>query len=502
MQSLIRSAEVTGKLPFEAGRSSVSPAISRRHQWRLFLLALIGSDIITVGLAFWLAYTIRFNLSLPVFQLRVDPSFLFYQGLSLVLILFWMTIFILHGLYQRRNLLGGIKEYSLVFRATTIGILAVIVIGFLEPGFILARGWLLLAWPLTFLLVSTGRFGLRRLAYALRRRGYLLAPAVLIGVNEEAHSLAQQLVSWQTSGLRVVGFVDNHAECDVPVYQHLRVLGDIASLQTLIEKYDIEELILATSALTREDIVNIFKQYGFVNGLNLRLSSGLFEIVTTGVEVKELGCVPLVSINSLRMTGLDRLLKFIVDYTITLPALLLLIPLFALIALLIWLDSPGPVIYRRRVMGLHGRQFNAYKFRTMYLNGEEILSGYPELQVELAQNQKLKSDPRVTRVGRFLRKFSLDELPQLINVLKREMSLIGPRIISPEEMPRYNQWGMNLLTVYPGLSGLWQISGRSDLSFEERVQLDMHYIRNWTIWLDFQILLQTAPVIWRSKGAY
>jgi lipopolysaccharide/colanic/teichoic acid biosynthesis glycosyltransferase len=138
----------------------------------------------------------------------------------------------------------------------------------------------------------------------------------------------------------------------------------------------------------------------------------------------------------------------------------------------------------------------------MYVNGDEILASCPELQEEFAVNQKLKDDPRVTRVGRLLRKFSLDELPQLINVMKREMSVVGPRIISPEEMPRYNQWGMNLLTVYPGITGLWQVSGRSDLSFEERVQLDMHFIRNWTIWLDFLILLRTIPAVFRAKGAY
>jgi exopolysaccharide biosynthesis polyprenyl glycosylphosphotransferase len=432
----------------------------------------------------------------------VNPSFLFYQGIALALIPFWTGIFALHGLYQRRNLLGGIQEYSLIFRAITIGILIVIVFGFLEPGFILARGWLLLSWLLALLLVSAGRFSLRRLVYTLRRRGYLLSPAVLIGVNEEAHSLAQQLVNWQTSGLHIVGFVDSRMARDVQVYRHLRVLGSIADLQDLIDEYNIEELILATSALSREDIVNIFRHYGFVSGVNLRLSSGLFEIVTTGLQVKEMGYVPLVRINPLRMTGMDRLLKLVLDYAITLPALLFLIPLFCLIALAIRLDSRGPIIYRRRVMGLHGRQFDAFKFRTMHVNGDEILAKYPELKEELKQNQKLKDDPRITRIGRFLRKLSLDESLQLINVLKREMSLVGPRIITTEEMSRYEQWSMNLLTVYPGITGLWQVSGRSDLSFEERVQLDMRYIRNWTIWSDLQILLQTIPAVLRGNGAY
>jgi lipopolysaccharide/colanic/teichoic acid biosynthesis glycosyltransferase len=153
-------------------------------------------------------------------------------------------------------------------------------------------------------------------------------------------------------------------------------------------------------------------------------------------------------------------------------------------------------------MGLNGRQFDALKFRTMALNGDRVLDRYPELKEELARTHKLKKDPRITRVGVFLRKFSLDELPQLFNVLKRDMSLVGPRMISPEEVAMYRQFDMNLLTVMPGITGLWQVSGRSDISYDERVRLDMYYIRNWTIWLDLQLLFQTIPAVLKSRGAY
>lgn len=153
-------------------------------------------------------------------------------------------------------------------------------------------------------------------------------------------------------------------------------------------------------------------------------------------------------------------------------------------------------------MGINGKQFDAYKFRTMYEDGDERLKENTQLVEELARNHKLKKDPRVTRLGRFLRRFSLDELPQLLNVLKREMSLVGPRMISPAEMCEYSQWGINLLTVHPGITGLWQVSGRSDISYEERVRLDMQYIRNWTIWLDLQLLWQTIPVVLLGRGAY
>ena len=194
--------------------------------------------------------------------------------------------------------------------------------------------------------------------------------------------------------------------------------------------------------------------------------------------------------------------KRIFDGVIALLGLLIVLPLFLLVAPILKLDSPGPVIYRRRVMGLNGKQFDAYKFRTMHVNGDRILDQHPDLKAELARNHKLKNDPRVTRAGRFLRKLSLDELPQLFNVLLGEMSLVGPRMIAPQEMAQYNQWGLNLLTVRPGLTGLWQVSGRSDVSYEDRVRLDMYYVRNWTIWLDLQILFQTLPAVLRSRGAY
>jgi lipopolysaccharide/colanic/teichoic acid biosynthesis glycosyltransferase len=173
-----------------------------------------------------------------------------------------------------------------------------------------------------------------------------------------------------------------------------------------------------------------------------------------------------------------------------------------MLAILVKLDTPGPVIHRRRVLGRNGRVFYAFKFRTMYVNGDEILAAHPRLRAELNKNYKLKCDPRVTPVGRFLRKYSLDELPQLFNVLAQDMSLVGPRIIAPEEIVKYGQWGDLLLTAMPGLTGLWQVSGRSNTSYDERIALDMHYISHWSVWLDIKILFRTIPVVLKGDGAY
>jgi len=195
-------------------------------------------------------------------------------------------------------------------------------------------------------------------------------------------------------------------------------------------------------------------------------------------------------------------MKTLLDYALTLPALALLSPLFALIALLVRLDSPGPIFYRRRVLGRGGTQFDAFKFRTMFVDGDAILARHPELLAELQRDQKLRNDPRVTRVGRWLRKYSLDELPQLFNVLAGQMSLVGPRMISPPELARYGDAAADLLSVKPGITGLWQVSGRSDLAPQERVRLDLQYVHSRSFWLDLKLLLLTIPAIVRGRGAY
>jgi len=178
----------------------------------------------------------------------------------------------------------------------------------------------------------------------------------------------------------------------------------------------------------------------------------------------------------------------------------LLLPFFAILALLIKLDSPGPILYRRRVVGQGKHEFDAFKFRTMKIDGDRRLT--PAQREELESYGKLKEDPRITQIGAWMRRYSVDELPQLLNVLCGQMSLIGPRMITIQELAKFGKWQHNLATVKPGLTGLWQVSGRSDLSYEERVRLDMHYIRNHSFWLDLQILIQTIPALLSGRGAY
>jgi exopolysaccharide biosynthesis polyprenyl glycosylphosphotransferase len=479
------------------------PEIVRGAQWPGLVLALILVDLALISAAFGLAYFLRFEANIAVFELDVAQRQPYYGALILAFGGLWLTVFGLVGLYNRHNLLGGTEEYSRTFHASTYCLLIVIVIGFLQPNFIIARAWLILGWLLTFIFVAFGRFGVRRVVYALRQRGWFLAPAVILGANREGVSLAQQLQGWSTSGLDIIGFVDKKFSEGHIVAHNLPVLGPVEALDEIVREHHIEEIILASSAFSaRDNLLQVFQRFGVSKNVNLRLSSGLYEIVTTGLTVREFAYVPLVGVNKVRLTGLDQALKLLLDWALTIPGVIVLAPLFLLVGLAIKVDSPGPVFHRRRVMGVNGTQYDAYKFRSMQVNGNKILTDRPDLRSELALNHKLKEDPRVTRVGKLLRRTSIDELPQLLNVLRREMSLVGPRMIAPNEMAKYDQWGINLLTVKPGITGLWQVSGRSDISYEQRVQMDMYYIRNWSIWLDLQLLWQTFPAVVKGKGAY
>lgn len=475
----------------------------QRLQWRWLMVGMILLDILMNAVGFFLAYVVRFELNIPIFYIAGEGhSLRFYLELGTASIFLWILIYAFSGLYSRQNILGGTREYALLFNATTIGMILVISANFLVPQLILARGWLLMTWIFVFFFAATGRFCLRRVIYGLRTRGLFLTPALIVGANEESLLLAEQFRNRRASGLNLVGFVAEDVPAGTALFENIRVLGNLDQLEILSRENNIEEVIVTTSAVSSDDILKIFKLYGIADGVNLHLSSGLYEIITTGLQIQELASVPLVKVNKIRLTGLDQLLKTILDYSLSLLALLFVIPLSVVAAIVIKIDSKGPVFHRRRVMGMNGRVFDAFKFRTMRIDGDAILEANPELKEELAREHKLKVDPRITKVGNVLRKWSLDEFPQVFNVLRGEMSLVGPRMISPEEMEKYQQLGMNLLTVKPGMTGLWQVSGRSDVSYEQRIRMDMYYIRNWSIWLDFQIMLRTIPALLSRKGAY
>lgn len=488
--------------PYQLARS-LPVAVNPRWAERLLLLvALTFIDLAMVLIGFRLAFTVRFELGLAWFYQPLDLPLEFYQGLTLLLSPFWLLVFRLFGLYDFKHLFSGMREYALVFNACTLGMMLLILLIFFGEETV-ARGWVAVSWLSVTFAVLVGRFAFRRLIQYLRSRGRFVTAVIVVGANEDGRAIARQLQANPKAGLWIAGFVDDKAEPGTELLPDIPVLGSVDSIELILRDYGIQEVIIASTALPRDKLLLLFQLFGAAKSeVNLRLSSGLYELLTTGVEVQEIGNVPLLSVNKVRLTGAEVVLKTLLDIMVSMAILLVLWPVMLAIAIAIKLDSRGPVLYRRNVVGVGGKPFDAFKFRTMYTDADERLARDPDLRRQFEKNHKLKDDPRVTRVGRFLRRTSLDELPQLFNVLLRQMSLVGPRMITREERSRYGKWDMNLATVKPGITGLWQVSGRSDVSYEERVMLDMHYIRNYTIWLDLHLMWQTIPAVLQKRGAY
>jgi exopolysaccharide biosynthesis polyprenyl glycosylphosphotransferase len=468
----------------------------------LLSIALVALDLAMILAGFWLAYTLRFELGIIWFYQHTQPPTPFYSRIALALVPVWLIIFRMFGLYDFKYLFAGMREYARVFNACTLGMMLVILFFFFDVTFTVARGWVLLSWGLVTLMVILGRFLLRRAIQHMRLRGRFLTTVLVVGANEEGQAIAEQLRANRKAGIWIAGFADDELARGSQLLPGVPVLGSIDAVATLVRQHGIQEIIVASTALSREKLLDLFQSFGANDDIAIRMSSGLYELITTGVEVQEIGNVPLLSVNKVRLTGADLFLKRGVDLLLSGVVLLLAWPLMLAMALAVKLDSPGPVFYRRRVVGVSGRLFDALKFRTMYVDADERLARDPELRRRFEENYKLKEDPRVTRVGGLLRRTSLDELPQLFNVLVGQMSLVGPRMITWEERPRYGKWGMNLSTVKPGITGLWQVSGRSDVSYSERVTLDMHYIRNFSIWMDLHLLWRTIPAVLKGHGAY
>jgi exopolysaccharide biosynthesis polyprenyl glycosylphosphotransferase len=477
---------------------------AERFLRRGYLLLLLISDILVLAVAMRLAYFIRFELKISVAP-GVVPFADFYKSLAFVIILGCILLFTLAGLYNWYNLAGGTSEYSRSFNACTIAFLLMVLATFVFQTFDLSRVYLAAAWLFSVLFVMSIRFSLRRIVYILRERGYFRIRTAIVGTDAEGRDLVKELQE-PRSGYEVVGLIGINGNITADPERARTMppfLGTIKNLNEIVEEQELAELVISPSSLPREDLIALYTQALDIPNLELRLATGLFELLTTGVQVQTAGIVPLISVKKLRLSLSELFIKTLVEYMVTIAGLIILAPFIAVIALAVKLDSPGPVLHRRKVLGLGGKQFDAYKFRTMYVDSEKILNEHPELAARLREEEKLKQDPRITSLGGWLRRFSLDELPQLFNVLKGQMSLVGPRMISPPEAEKYSRNRFNLLTVKPGLTGLWQVSGRSDLSYRERIRLDMYYIRNYSIWLDFHILfIKTANAVLRGRGAY
>jgi exopolysaccharide biosynthesis polyprenyl glycosylphosphotransferase len=354
--------------------------------------------------------------------------------------------------------------------------------------------------------VSMALLALSRLTYTLvlghlHARGIGAIRVIVVGAGEIGRTVMRTIVARPQLGYQIVGFVDDHPEKGSTDIGRFRALGSVDNLPQVMETMEADEVIITLPWTVHRRIMDIVGECGR-RQIGARIVPDLFQMSLTQVDVDDLGGVPLLSVREIGFSPAALVVKRAMDVVAATLGLTLGAPILALIGLGIRLDSPGPVIFRQTRVGKDGVMFEMYKFRSMRAGSEEELEALRDFNEVDGPIFKMRDDPRVTRVGRFLRRHSLDELPQLWNILRGEMSLVGPRPPIPDEVADYRQWHAKRLEVRPGLTGLWQVSGRSLLSFDEQVLLDVHYVENWSIWLDLKILLRTVPQVLLANGAY
>lgn len=371
----------------------------------------------------------------------------------------------------------------------------------IREGDTYSRGVFLMAWVLSLGAVLVGRLFVRQTFARFPWWGY---PVVILGAGCTGELVVQTLKHHPEFGLKPIAVLDDDPNkrgelAGVPI------LGNLSAAPALAYQRDIHYAIVAMPGVQRERLLAILEQHGYTFP-HLLMIPDLFGVASLWVGAKDLGGILGLEIRQRLLLPGPRMAKTLVDVVLTVVLGLALLPLVLIIAILVKVSSPGPVFYGQRRLGRGGVYFTAWKFRSMVSNADQVLADYfnanPALQQQWARDQKLRHDPRVTPIGRFLRRTSLDELPQLWNVLRGDMSLVGPRPIINEEIPRYAEKYKLYTRVLPGLTGLWQVSGRNNVSYPERVNLDAYYVRNWSIWLDLYILVRTVWVVIIGDGAY
>lgn len=464
----------------------------RTRPW-LTLATLAGMDFVCLALAGILSVLTRLAL-----EGQFQPSV--YWRLWPVILLFIVA-------YGAANLypaiaMSPVEELRrLTLTTTLLYLLLGSAIFLFREGAIYSRGAFLMAWPLSILFVIIGRYSIRSLCAKQTWWGY---PVVVMGAGETGEMVIRALQHQPTLGLKPIAVLDDDSGkhgtlAGVPV------VGNLSMGPMLARDFNIPYAIVAMPGVEHARLSHLLERYGRTFA-HLMIIPNLFGMASLWVAAKDLGGVLGLEVCQQLFLPGPRLLKATLDKGLVFLIGLLSLPLIVLISLLIACDSPGPIFYRQTRIGRGGRLFKAWKFRSMSVDADAALSRYlkthPELRACWKKDHKLKKDPRITRVGKFLRQTSLDELPQLWNVLCGEMSMVGPRPIVHEEVARYGDKFDLYLQVLPGLTGLWQVSGRNNVSYEERVNFDAYYVRNWSVWLDVYILIRTVKVVLLGDGAY
>jgi exopolysaccharide biosynthesis polyprenyl glycosylphosphotransferase len=499
-------------IPARSGPQAAWDFASRRAHFGL-LAARIGADGLLLAAAFVLAYWLRYGLELGR-DVSAPESFLtlsaFYPYIAIYV---GITLFLLRmrGLYALPRGASWVNHMGVIAGGSFIGVSALTLGVLLFYAVLPSRLVFIYLWLCTLAVFAVERFVYRRARIWLWRRGLNIRKALVVGTGQAAQRIMKDIAERPDLGYKLLGYVSDTLDAPggaswrVPISRRysasLKRLGGLRDAGELIGQHGPHEVIVALPASQHAQTLAILDSCREL-GVEFKLAPDLCEMRFNEVRIDALNGVPLIGVKDLALQGVNLFIKRCMDVVLVLIALAMAsIPMLA-IAGAIKLTSPGPVFFRQKRVGKGGRVFTCYKFRSMYRDAEARLEEIRHLNEVDGPIFKMKNDPRLTRVGKLLRQTSLDELPQLFNILKGDMSWVGPRPPTPSEVEKYSDWHLKRLDVTAGLTGLWQVSGRSNLSFDEMVKLDLYYAENWSLAFDITIMLRTVPAVLKRAGAY
>ena len=412
----------------------------------------------------------------------------------------WIVLLKAKGAYETQVLNSLERQWSSVLKATVYATLALVALGFvfIYRQAVLPRTQIVLFPPIALCLLLVARTAFSRGVRWLHEKGWDRKAVLVVGTGAIAKDFRRDVSAHPEWGLDILGFVQTKSEIPEGVFP---LLGTADHLCDLLHRYPVDAVVYAVS-MTDLELLSEAIQLCELEGVETHIVSDFFRRLIARIHMDDIHGLHVLTLSTTPHKEWQLLVKRIADVVASGTALVLLSPLLALIALLVKLTSPGPIFYRWNVLGLNKKPFTGYKFRTMVVDADRLKSQLEHMNEMQGPVFKIRKDPRITWIGRFLRKFSLDELPQLYSVLKGDMSLVGPRPGGVTEVPKYENWHRRKLSVKPGITCLWQVRGRNQVtSFNDWVRMDLEYIDNWSLWLDFKILVKTIPVVLIGRGA-
>ncbi len=475
--------------------------MSKRYRRTVALITAL-TDILLINAAFALAYFVRYQLEWP--RPVVDENYVPYQNFLPMAAIFTVVLlvtFSLEKVYEVRRGRPWLDEVYAILNGTTNGAILLIAFFFITGSPFYSRLIFLYAVVAVVLVLGLGRAARNAILNLLRKRGIGVDKVLIVGAGETGRTLMQNIMAQPELGYQIAGYVDDDQKKATGAVGRFTGLGTVDDLRAILARGNVNEVIVTLPWMYHRKILRIIAECAH-SDVRARIVPDMFQMSISRVDMDNLNGVPLLSMQQPTIPTSGRAVKRALDVIGAAIALILSSPLLALAALAIRLDSPGPILFRQERVGKGESRFTVYKFRTMRQDAEEQLEQLRGHNEATGPMFKMKRDPRITRAGRILRRASVDEFPQFYNVLKGDMSLVGPRPALPREVAQYQEWHRRRLTVAPGITGLWQVSGRSDLTFDEMVLLDLYYIENWSLFMDLKVLLRTIPQVLFGKGAY